>query len=102
MKARHSRPTLAKVSTHGSMLTGVASLMADSTGGVMSQLPGGGANTNHHQQQFNQYSQKVPSDVWWDSLERSRLRVADLGVAGGGRPWLLAAAAAAVDRKVAK
>lgn len=45
------------------MLTGVASLMADSTGGVMSQLPGGGANTNHHQHKFNQYSQNVPSDV---------------------------------------
>lgn len=35
-------------------------------------------------------------------LERSRLRVADLGVAGGGRPWLPAAAAAAEDRKVEK
>lgn len=36
-------------------------------------------------------------------LERNRLRVADLGVAGGGRPWLPAVAAAAVeDRNVAK
>lgn len=32
-------------------------------------------------------------------LERNRLRVADLGVAGGGRPWLLAAAE---DRNVEK
>lgn len=32
-------------------------------------------------------------------LERNRLRVADLGVAGGGRPWPLAAAD---DRKVEK
>lgn len=36
-------------------------------------------------------------------LERNRLRVADLGVAGGGRPWLPAPAAeAAEDRNVAK
>ena len=33
------------------------------------------------------------------SLERNRLRVADLGVIGGGRPWALAAAD---DRKVEK
>lgn len=81
------------------MLTGVASLMADSTGGVMSQLPGG-ADTNHSQEKPNQYLHKTPSDVWRNSLERSRLRVADLGVAGGGRPWLLAAVAE--DRKVEK
>lgn len=35
-------------------------------------------------------------------LERNRLRVADLGVAGGGRPWLPVPAAEAEDRNVAK
>lgn len=37
--------------------------------------------------------------LFFHLLERNRLRVADLGVAGGGRPWLLAAAE---DRKVEK
>lgn len=36
------------------------------------------------------------------SLERRRLRVADLGVAGGGRPDCVPATAAAADRMVEK
>lgn len=56
----------------GSILTGVASPIAERTGGVMSTL-----------------------------LDLSRLRVADLGVMGGGRPWL-ETAAAAEERKVEK
>lgn len=39
--------------------------------------------------------------VCGDSLERRRLRVADLGVAGGGRPCVPATAAAA-ERMVEK
>lgn len=39
--------------------------------------------------------------IFFYLLERNRLRVADLGVAGGGRPCPLAAAAAE-DRKVEK
>lgn len=39
------------------------------------------------------------SYLFYYLLERNRLRVADLGVAGGGRPWVLAAAE---ERKVEK
>lgn len=45
----------------GSRLAGAASVIKGRTGGVISEL-----------------------------AERNRLRVADLGVAGGGRIWLLA------------
>lgn len=85
--------------THGSMLTGVASLIADRTGGVMSQLSEGAAKP-HSVIDANNIQTQFPSNFWFDSLERNRLRVADLGVAGGGRPG--PPAAAAEDRKVEK
>lgn len=41
-------------------------------------------------------------ELYFYLLERNRLRVADFGVAGGGRPGPLAAAAAADDSRVEK
>ncbi len=110
--------------TYGSMLTGVASLIADRTGGVMSQLSKEAVTQNALSDVIRQVSVVITayykcsklatvymscnnSGIFMNLfsfhlLERNRLRVADLGVAGGGRPWLLAAAAAAEDRKVEK
>lgn len=84
------------------MLTGVASLMADRTGGVMSQLPGraAAAGEHHFVPSVNPFVAFAHIRHGMFSLLDSRLRVADLGVAGGGRPWR--PAAPAEDRNVEK
>ena len=113
--------------THGSKLTAVASVIKGKTGGVGSELTGknkkGGSTFRHipsthspryqsGEGQVDHHSDYFPwlKNPWRHSQERRRLRVADLGVAGGGRvvdsgsvggcpPWL---PAAMLDRKVEK